>query len=347
MTYRLTGIPLAAAALLLCAPAAAQPETIGGEFNQSLWQCSNECRLPTLAYDCSGHWSNWIAIWFPRNGADACLQDLRAEQNAWCAQRGDNISPCCAYDNAASCADGGMAEACTCKGKAQFAYYQQCDGRDPYHSAGSAGTNYCCETWCGTAENDPPPADDGDTQSRPEGTPIVVALDGPFRFTDLGGGVSFDLDADGWAERVSWTVAGSRQGFLVLDRNDDLRIDSGHELFGDRTPQPGSAERNGYRALRTLDHPSWGGNADGWVSADDHLAALLRLWLDENHDGISQPSELFTLEEQGVEAISLEPVVSNRRDRHGNRLRWVSHVRFSAGGKRLAAADVILLTADP
>jgi hypothetical protein len=44
----------------------------------------------------------------------------------------------------------------------------------------------------------------------------------------------------------------------------------------------------------------------------------LRLWIDANHDGISQPQELHTLAEMGVTAISLSYQRIERRDENGN-----------------------------
>jgi hypothetical protein len=51
---------------------------------------------------------------------------------------------------------------------------------------------------------------------------------------------------------------------------------------------------------------------------------------------------LLPLPERGVLGIGLDYVESRRRDRHGNRLTWASHVRFEHG-QPLAAVDVSFL----
>lgn len=175
-------------------------------------------------------------------------------------------------------------------------------------------------------------------------TPIVLDLDADgFHFTGLDESVLFDVDADGEEEILSWTAADGREAFLALDRNGNGWIDDGAELFGGATPQSPSIEPNGFNALTSFDRLAAGGNADGFLSEEDAIFPQLRLWLDANHDGFSQPFELTSLEDEGVTAIALTPIVSERRDRYGNRLRWVSRIWFTGGKHRLAATDVIFL----
>lgn len=177
------------------------------------------------------------------------------------------------------------------------------------------------------------------------GSPIVVDLDrGGFRFTDLAGGVRFDLDGDGHAEQVAWIAPGSGDGWLVLDRDGDGLITSGAELFGNYTPQPPSDEPHGYAALAVFDQPAAGGDGDGAITPADAVFAGLRLWIDANHDGVSQPDELIPLAAAGIRAIHLDYVTSARRDEHGNELRYVSRVRLVRGMTR--SADVFLLIGD-
>lgn len=177
-------------------------------------------------------------------------------------------------------------------------------------------------------------------------TPVVVDLDGGgFRFTNLDDAVAFDLDADGEVERISWTAATSREALLALDRNGNGRIDDGRELFGSVTSQPPSRDPNGFAALAVFDDPALGGDGDGWLTDADSVFPQLRLWIDHDHNGISQIWELSSLADEKIRAIEVAPVVSNRRDRYGNRMRWLSHVQFSEPNvRRLAATDVIFLS---
>lgn len=158
-------------------------------------------------------------------------------------------------------------------------------------------------------------------------SPIIVDTSGNgFDLTDAAGGVNFDIRANGTAVRVSWTAAGSDDAFLCYDRNGNGRVDDGAELFGDRTPQPESSGRNGFAALAMFDGAALGGNSDAVIDDQDTVCALLRLWIDANHNGFSEQSELHTLSSLGLEAISLEYKTANRQDRHGNLFRYRAKV---------------------
>lgn len=203
-----------------------------------------------------------------------------------------------------------------------------------FGSSGDWVSNYSGSFTCALCEANPPPD--------PPSSPILINLSGGFELTGLDQAVHFDLDADGENETVSWTDGTGDDAFLVLDRNANGQIDDGTELFGTVTPQPESGVPNGFIALGVYDLEGHGGNGDGWISEADETFDELRLWLDSNHDGVSQAVELETLSSAGVLAIDLEYVVSQRRDRHGNEFRWRSNVRTVQGATR-HAADVIFL----
>lgn len=161
------------------------------------------------------------------------------------------------------------------------------------------------------------------------GTPILIDLGGGFQLTSLQAGVRFPIGPSNFLNQVSWTHPAANNAWLALDRNGNGRIDNGTELFGNFTPQPDpppGKPKHGFRALAVYDLAPEGGNGDERIDATDPIFRSLLLWRDENHDGMSQSSELRRLFSAGVTGIDLRYKTSPRRDEFGNEFRYRSKI---------------------
>jgi hypothetical protein len=140
-----------------------------------------------------------------------------------------------------------------------------------------------------------------------ERDPLILDLDNDgFGILKKTEGTNFDLDKNGFAEKINWT---STDGFLCLDLNENGKIDNGGELFGDNTTMPdGSNATGGFNALTQYDT-----NNDGVIDQNDEVFAKLRVWVDADGNGESGEGELKSLEELGIVSISVKPqqVVEN------------------------------------
>lgn len=179
---------------------------------------------------------------------------------------------------------------------------------------------------------------------------MIDLLDEGIHFTNLQNGVQFDLNGDGKPLYLSWTDPNYHNAWLALDRNHNGTIGSAQELFGYLTePQVPSRDgkRNGWLASAIYDEPAYGGNGDGVIDANDAIYPDLLLWIDSNHDGISQPGELHHLAEMGVMRIPLAYNHKSYKDDNGNNFRFENFVGMESQDSehkldRHQAWDVVL-----
>jgi hypothetical protein len=214
---------------------------------------------------------------------------------------------------------------------------------------GSAQSNEQC-----TPDPPPPPppvpdpgpggcvnnCDDGTFSTTGAGSePLVINLSGPYRLSGLDDPVSFDIRANGHPLTIGWTARDVDVAFLALDRNGNGRVDDGSELFGNATPlDHGGRATNGFAALAQYD-----ANGDGVVDAADPVWSRLLLWVDSNHNGVSEPGELRTIADSPITAVEFQYHWTGRRDQSGNRFGYEGHLHE---GKRVQSFyDVFFVTA--
>ncbi len=151
-------------------------------------------------------------------------------------------------------------------------------------------------------------------------------------------GPVFDVDGDGFRERMS--SLGKTAGLLALDLNNNGLIDNGTELFGDATfvSAKNAKAAHGFEALAQYDL-----NQDQMIDFRDLVYSDLRIWMDLNKNGISEPAELLGLEEVGVAEIDLRYLDGSDFDIYGNNALQRSVFRTPSGLTRYIA-DIWFLT---
>jgi hypothetical protein len=206
-----------------------------------------------------------------------------------------------------------------------------------------------------TAWESPDPCDWPDTNDQScgnqmGGSPILLDLDhNGIRLAGTDDPVAFDIDADGKLESIGWTSRGTLDAFLWKDRNGNGTADDGSELFGTSTPlSSGGPALNGYVALAELDMIENGGNSDGHIDSADAVFADLKLWIDSDHDGVSDSDEIFSLAEMGISQIGTFYRRSVQIDQHGNLLRYLSQAKLRVGGRTgsIRTVDVFFVLAE-
>ncbi|MDL2322043.1 hypothetical protein LJC47_06855, partial [Desulfosarcina sp. OttesenSCG-928-B08] len=166
-------------------------------------------------------------------------------------------------------------------------------------------------------------------QAKKTASPLILDLDGDgIETIGLSSGVYFDHDGNGFAQKSGWV--GSSDGLLVLDLNENGRIDDGTELFGSNTLLTnGKAAANGFAALKAFD-----ANKDGIIDASDEVFSQLRIWKDINANGHASEGELFALESLGIQSLNLTYATQSLTDAQGNQHRQIGSYTLTDGTVR-------------
>ena len=156
-------------------------------------------------------------------------------------------------------------------------------------------------------------------------SPLVLDLEGDgIELLPYTKGVYFDIDNDGFKERVGWLSASDAQ--LARDVNRNGIIDDITELFGDDLI-------SAFLKLSLLDS-----NKDGVIDESDESFGKLLVWQDKNLNGYSEPDELKTLKEHGIKSISLS-TTKVARVIEGNTITEISKFAYE-DGREYEVADV-------
>lgn len=295
-----------------------------------------------------------VGLWWYTDAARAQLFECLNQYNACIAVAAGNRDTC--YQNCDAQNPPGTPENDACRGSCNNVYNgaaAECGRqRAICDNAASDACRSGCLGYCGTGNllsanynpngqyctcfcNCPPPKPSCPNPVCSGGSwvcesPILIDVLGDgFRLTGPEDGVFFDLAATGQLHQLAWTERDSDDGWLALDRNGNGVIDDGKELFGSAALQPPSPKGetpNGFLALAVFDRAAARGNLDGLIDAQDAVFPQLRVWVDANHNGISEPSELKTLTAVGISRIDLAYNNKKMTDRFGNEFRFRARV---------------------
>ena len=150
-----------------------------------------------------------------------------------------------------------------------------------------------------------------DTSRTGAARPIILDLGGDGFDVSFTGTARFDMDGDGFRERVGW--ADAQDALLVLDLNadgsrgaGDGKIDQAKEvvlsLWGDAGMTDMEAVAKARDASGNL---AFDTNGDGKLTAADAAWREFRVWQDADQDGVTDAGELKTLDQMGFTEIGL------------------------------------------
>lgn len=173
------------------------------------------------------------------------------------------------------------------------------------YSNGNVGISLCDEP------PTPPDLGQGDYSQNRQFDPLVLDMDGDgVELVSLNKSTTyFDLSGDGIKEKTGWV--NPDDALLVLDKNNNGKIDDISELFGSPT-------QIGFEVLKGQDT-----DLNGVIDKNDLQFSKLKVWNDLNGNGFADAGELRTLDEAGVKSINLNYSKTNQNI-NGNTISEVS-----------------------
>lgn len=175
----------------------------------------------------------------------------------------------------------------------------------------------CADGEGGGGDSDGIEGGDGGGGGGGDGCPLLVDFDERgFSATPLENShTKFDWMENGVLLPTAWIAQG--YGILAHDSNHNGIIDGVSEFYANKR------SRTGFDDLAREDS-----NHDSLINADDTGWKHIRVWKDLNFDGISEPSEVFSMQDAGIIEISLK----------------VSPVDLKTPGARSDAVSTLLTT---
>jgi hypothetical protein len=174
--------------------------------------------------------------------------------------------------------------------------------------------------------------------------PLKVA--GPHLTAWLGGRLKNHQDVISYGTEFNsnW-VRKAEDGFLVT-LNENGKITSGQNLFGDHTTIDGERFGNGFLALRKFAKKKCESNniEDRYVGPWDGelYSKTLKIWVDENRNGEAEKEEIRSLAESRVAAINTCYIEhSQAHDAYGNKTALRAAFLYMAAGEALTDKEII------
>lgn len=161
-------------------------------------------------------------------------------------------------------------------------------------------------------------------------SPIVIDLDNDgIETLSKDNNIYFDHDGNGFAERTGWIAPDD--GLLVYDINQDGKIDTGRELWGNNSVINNSLAKNGFAALK-----HWDTDNNNQIDSNDSIWKYLQIWKDNNSNAIADNGELYDLSFFNISSISTQYQTTTLIDRNGNAHRQSGEFKFNDGSTGIA-----------